>query len=98
MHRQPFKKGMLFIELELEFPKSNTISDSDRKVLAKILPPPPHPPVDPHKIPDAETVHLMDVDVQAERQRAAQEEAGHSGQAYDEDAEPQGAGPQCRTQ
>lgn len=98
--KQPFKRGLLFIELDVEFPKSNSLQENERKLLAKILPAPTTPPMDTDQLHDAEVVSLVDVDMKLEQEKLKeQERENRSSQAYDEDHEDAHArGPQCRAQ
>jgi len=109
--RRVHERGYLFVELVIDFPASNTLSESDRKVLMKILPPPsaglseqPTPnaktasgmDVDAH---EPEHVHLVDVDIKAEMEKWKEERHDEAGEAYHEDDEEQGGGrPTCRAQ
>jgi DnaJ homolog subfamily A member 2 len=88
-HKNPFVRGNLYIEFDVEFPKPNSIAENTRKLLAKILPESEikdmdmdanHTDADGH---GPEECHLEDVDIDVERQRFAQQQR----EAYDEDDE-----------
>jgi len=99
-HRHPLERGILFIELLIDFPEK-PLTDSERKLLHKILPPPTKSAMDMDALGgDAEEVALADVDIKAELERHKHQDDDNQ-EAYHEDEEEQRRGPggaSCRTQ
>jgi DnaJ family protein A protein 2 len=94
--KNPYVFGNLYIEFDVEFPKSDQLSKEARAQLKTLLPSPP--PLDMQEMKDVEEVDLVEVDMEAEKRKYA--EHASSGEAYDEDDERRGPQQQasCRTQ
>lgn len=93
--KNPFLRGNLYIDYEVEFPTS-PFTAAQKKQLAKVLPTGMQD--EPEDDADIEECMLQNVDMNQEKRRWAQE-AQTRGEAYDEDED--GHGPQqasCRSQ
>lgn len=91
MEKNPYSKGNLYIEFDVEFPKSGQLAENTCKLLKKILPASEQKDETPIP-PEHDECHLIDVDLQAEKRRIHEE----SREAYDDDDEHHHAGPGCR--
>jgi DnaJ family protein A protein 2 len=90
-----FQKGNLYIEFNVEFPKSGMLPENTLKLIKKILPASEHKDDDIIVPPEHDECTLTDVDMEAERRKFAEQQ--HR-EAYDEDEEHEHhhAGPTCR--
>ncbi|XP_028813818.1 dnaJ homolog subfamily A member 1 [Denticeps clupeoides] len=86
VYRQPYEKGQLVIEFEVEFPDKNWLPVHMLPQLESLLP----EREDVMLSDDLEEVDLCDVDMESQRR-------SYSREAYDEDEAPRG-GVQCQTQ
>jgi len=101
MHRNPFDKGNLVIQFQVEYPSKEFFSNQDNvKLLTALLP----PKTDQAVVTDAtEETILEDYDPHTHARRQPGRSNG-GGQAYDEDGEDEGGhahgpgGVQCQTQ
>jgi len=91
-HRNPFDKGGLNIEFDIEMP--NTVTDAMRDSLLKILPPPTRKeaPYDPN---DAEECYLHDYAGSSPTDGKEQREAYHEDDDGDDGGQGHGGGAQC---
>lgn len=90
-----FQKGNLYIEFNVEFPKSGSIAENTLKLVKKILPAAEHKDEEVPLPPEHDDCTLVDVDMEAERRKFAEQQ--HK-EAYDEDEDHEHvhAGPSCR--
>lgn len=87
VYRDPYEKGQLFVNFEIEFPEKDWLPEHLMYQLERLLP----PREDLMLTDDMEEVDLTDVDVQAQQRK-------HQGEAYDEDEDSPRTGVQCQTQ
>lgn len=92
-HQRPFMKGRLYIQFNVDFPQSGSLTPDQCKVLESVLPARPQSLLSDMELDNCEETTLIDVNMEEEmrrKQQAAQE-------AYDDDEE---AGPrvQCAQQ
>lgn len=93
--KNPFIRGNLYIEYDIEFPTGG-FDASAKKLLAKVLP--PGEAEEPPKCDDEpEEVSLSNVDMNVEKERWQQEARGR-GEQYDEDEGHHGGQASCRAQ
>jgi len=92
-HKNPYVRGNLYVEFDVEFPSPQSLTPDIKKQLKKLLPAPSKMELDED---DYEEVGLEVVDIEAEKKRHQQQ----SKEAYEEDEErPRGGGqPGCRSQ
>jgi DnaJ family protein A protein 2 len=96
--KNPFNRGNLYIEFNVEFPKSGQLPENTAKLLKKILPALESKDAEEGPLPaEHEEVHLAEVDMATEK-RKMHEQA--QSEAYEEDDEQDGprmhGGPSCR--
>eukprot|EP00479_Gromia_sphaerica_P008432 TRINITY_DN31_c1_g1_i2.p1 TRINITY_DN31_c1_g1~~TRINITY_DN31_c1_g1_i2.p1 ORF type:complete len:441 (-),score=138.51 TRINITY_DN31_c1_g1_i2:242-1522(-) len=93
LQKNPFVRGGLFIQFDIQFPAPGSFSGSQKKQLRKLLPPPIAMEVD--TVDDFEEATLTDITLEGlrERQRA---EHGGGREAYDEDEDDAHGHPSCR--
>ncbi|XP_041794281.1 dnaJ homolog subfamily A member 1 [Chelmon rostratus] len=87
IYRDPYEKGQLIIQFQVEFPKKGWLPEHLMFQLERLLP----PREDVMITDDTEEVELSEVDVQAQQR-------SHSREAYEEDEEGPRGGVQCQTQ
>eukprot|EP01135_Chromosphaera_perkinsii_P004154 Nk52_evm61s270 gene=Nk52_evmTU61s270 len=93
-HRNPFEKGRLFIQFDIEFPESNFTDAAGLEMLKKVLPS-PEPAMNTRK----GSVDMEDVEMETfdPSMHGRQKSSGSRGDAYDEDDEEmRGSGVQCQ--
>jgi len=93
--KNPYARGSLYVEFDVEFPKPDQLSSAVKQQLQKLLPS-PNTPMET-EIKDAEEVQLVDVDMEAEKRKFEQQHK----EAYEEDEEgrrPGGGAQGCRSQ
>lgn len=91
-HKNPFVKGHLFVQFDVQFPPDFSIEHKQARELAKLLPTPNNPPVDEN---DAELEHHFTVQMEP---RSTHARGGSDGEAYHEDEEEPEPKVQCRQQ
>ncbi|XP_072959734.1 chaperone protein dnaJ A6-like [Typha angustifolia] len=93
-HGRPFMKGRLYIQFNVEFPDSGTLSPDKSRALEKILPPRPSAHLPDMELDECEETTMYDVNIEEEMRRKQQQQQQ---EAYDEDED---AGPrvQCAQQ
>lgn len=103
-HKSPYENGNLYIDFNIQFPSSNSISPEACSTLKKALPGPQRNdlPAD-MDMDDVEEVSMYDVNIDTERRRFKAEEAREARQrdAYDDDDDDHEGGhgqTECRTQ
>lgn len=109
-HKNPMLRGNLYVEMNVEFPKPADLSEQQKALLKRILPSPaPLPPSHPEAMfsslipPPApgsvsiDDVTLIDVDIQAEKRKYA-EQAGDAHERNEDDDERHGPAVGCRAQ
>jgi DnaJ-class molecular chaperone len=104
----PYERGNLYVEFDVTFPSSAALTESSKKILKSILPPPATPAdttSDAMSDAQPEEVTLQTVDLEAEKRKfqAQEREDSSNGNAHDEDDEDGGHAhgrgqPQCRQQ
>ncbi|XP_044047944.1 dnaJ homolog subfamily A member 4 [Siniperca chuatsi] len=87
IYRDPYEKGQLFIQFQVEFPDKNWLPEHLMFQLERLLP----PREDVMMTDDVEEVELCEVDVRTEQKNKSRE-------AYEEDEEGPRGGVQCQTQ
>ncbi|XP_072526921.1 dnaJ homolog subfamily A member 4 isoform X1 [Salminus brasiliensis] len=87
VYRDPYDKGLLIIQFEVEFPDKHWLPDNMFPQLEQLLP----KRDDVMITDDMEEVDLCEVDIESQRRK-------FSGEAYDEDDGPRSHGVQCQTQ
>ncbi|XP_051979169.1 dnaJ homolog subfamily A member 4-like [Xyrauchen texanus] len=87
VHRDPYEKGLLIIQFEIEFPNKHWLPEHMLPDLEKLLPMRDHAMV----LDDMEEVDLCEIDYESQKRN-------YSGEAYDEDEGPRQGGVQCQTQ
>ncbi|XP_012726948.2 dnaJ homolog subfamily A member 4 [Fundulus heteroclitus] len=87
IHRDPYERGMLIIQFQVEFPENHWLPEHLMFQLERLLP----PRDDVMITDDMEEVDLCEVDLNAQQKR-------HHGEAYEEDEEGPRSGVQCQTQ
>ncbi|KAM4553853.1 dnaJ homolog subfamily A member 4 [Fundulus diaphanus] len=87
IHRDPYERGMLIIQFQVEFPENHWLPEHLMFQLERLLP----PRDDVMITDDMEEVDLCEVDLNTQQKR-------HHGEAYEEDEEGPRSGVQCQTQ
>lgn len=87
IYRDPYEKGQLIIQFQVEFPEKDWLPEHLMFQLERLLP----PREDVMVTDDMEEVQLSEVEVQSQ-------ERGYSREAYEEDDEGPRGGVQCQTQ
>ncbi|XP_018536256.1 dnaJ homolog subfamily A member 4 isoform X2 [Lates calcarifer] len=87
IYRDPYEKGQLIIQFQVEFPEKHWLPEHLMFQLERLLP----PREDVMITDDMEEVDLCEVDVRTQ-------ERSYSGEAYEEDEEGPRGGVQCQTQ
>ncbi|XP_067235673.1 dnaJ homolog subfamily A member 4 isoform X2 [Chanodichthys erythropterus] len=87
LYREPYEKGLLIIQFEIEFPDKHWLPEHMLPDLERLLPVRDHVMMSD----DMEEVDLCEVDYERQKRN-------HSGEAYDEDEGPRHGGVQCQTQ
>ncbi|KAL7867965.1 hypothetical protein SRHO_G00093490 [Serrasalmus rhombeus] len=87
VYRDPYEKGLLIIQFEVEFPEKHWLPENMFPQLERLLP----RRDDVMVTDDMEEVDLCEVDIESQRRKYTRE-------AYDEDEGPRGHGVQCQTQ
>uniref|UniRef100_A0A8C1MND1 DnaJ homolog subfamily A member 1 n=1 Tax=Cyprinus carpio TaxID=7962 RepID=A0A8C1MND1_CYPCA len=87
VYRDPYEKGLLIIQFEIEFPDKHWLPEHMLPDLEKLLPVRDHVMMSD----DMEEVDLCEVDYENQKRN-------RSGEAYDEDEGPRHGGVQCQTQ
>lgn len=83
MHKNPFERGHLYIQFEIDFPEKNFANEQQLKELETLL-----PNRKPFVMPQGEHVEevaLFDYDANGESQASGSGLSGSGGEAYDED-------------
>jgi DnaJ family protein A protein 2 len=91
-------KGRLFVELNVEFPESGTLSPDQRRALEKVLPPLPRGRLsEDMEVDQCEATIMHDVNMEEEMRRRKYQ---RQQEAYEHIDEKEGAGPrmQCAQQ
>jgi len=95
----PYMRGALYIEFDVQFPESRALTESTKRVLRSVLPAPASHSSDAMSDQQTEEVTLVSVDFEREKQKFAEQQRE---EAYEEDEdEDMGRGrgqPQCRQQ
>lgn len=96
--KNPFNKGNLYIEFQVEFPKSGQLAENTVKLLKKILPPlESKESADEGPLPEEhEEVHLAEVDMTAEKRKMHEQAQSEAYDEDDEDGPRMHGGPSCR--
>ncbi|XP_015252763.1 PREDICTED: dnaJ homolog subfamily A member 4-like [Cyprinodon variegatus] len=87
IHRDPYERGMLIIQFQVEFPENHWLPEHLMFQLERLLP----PREDVMITDDMEEVDLCEVDLGSQQKR-------YQGEAYEEDEEGPRSGVQCQTQ
>ncbi|XP_031603203.1 dnaJ homolog subfamily A member 1 [Oreochromis aureus] len=87
LHRDPYERGQLIIQFQVEFPEKNWLPEHLMFQLERLLP----PRDDVMVTDDMEEVELCEADLQSQQKR-------YSGEAYEEDDDNPRGGVQCQTQ
>ncbi|KAM4734164.1 dnaJ homolog subfamily A member 4 [Anableps anableps] len=87
IHRDPYERGMLIIQFQVEFPENHWLPEHLMFQLERLLP----PREDVMITDDMEEVDLCEVDLSSQQKR-------YHGEAYEEDEEGPRSGVQCQTQ
>ncbi|XP_029909819.1 dnaJ homolog subfamily A member 4 [Myripristis murdjan] len=88
LYREPYEKGQLIIQFQVEFPEKDWLPEHLMFQLERLLP----AREDVMISDDMEEVDLCEMDIQSGQQRS------YSGEAYEEDDEGPRGGVQCQTQ
>ncbi|MEQ2209318.1 hypothetical protein XENOCAPTIV_028411 [Xenoophorus captivus] len=87
IHRDPYERGMLIVQFQVEFPENHWLPEHLMFQLERLLP----PREDVMITDDMEEVDLCEVDLNSQQKR-------YHGEAYEEDEERPRGGVQCQTQ
>ncbi|XP_047201579.1 dnaJ homolog subfamily A member 4 [Girardinichthys multiradiatus] len=87
IHRDPYDRGMLIVQFQVEFPENHWLPEHLMFQLERLLP----PREDVMITDDMEEVDLCEVDLNSQQKR-------YHGEAYEEDEERPRGGVQCQTQ
>ncbi|XP_051976054.1 dnaJ homolog subfamily A member 4 [Xyrauchen texanus] len=87
VERDPYEKGLLIIQFEIEFPDKHWLPEHMLPDLEKLLPMRDHVMVSD----DMEEVDLCEIDFESQKR-------SYSSEAYEEDGGPRHSGVQCQTQ
>lgn len=95
-HNRPFMKGRLYIQFNVDFPDSGSLSPEQCQLLEKVLPQKVSKQMSDMELDDCEETTLHDVNIKEEMKRKQQQQYR---EAYDEeDDEPSGPRVQCAQQ
>jgi len=103
-HKNPYVRGHLYIQLDVEFPRPNSFSDKDRQSLLAVLPRPAAASKaqasseGAEAVQPMEEVQLQDCDMREERARHAREQMQDEDEEDEDDEGRHGPQAQCRQQ
>jgi len=93
--KNPYQRGSLYIEFDVEFPQAAQLTAPVRQELKRVLPSPAAQPMDvAAEGKELEEVHLADIDIEEERKKFQEQHR----EAYEEDEERRGPQAGCRAQ